>query len=565
MRIQATIVCTSLVLAVSQVAAVPVSLHPDVQIRRVMDMPGARRNSTVRMDVDRRDNTVYSITQRGEIHRLTLAPEAGGSSAEPVFDSADHGIGGGVQGFAIGPDGSFYISSNSGGNASNTTVGTITKGLRDPSGTVTWHTLARTVEYGRCDCIWNHQVNGLIASPDNRLLYINSGSRTDHGEVEETNGLFPGAREMPITSSILRVPTDGENITIPNDEDALRAGGFKYATGFRNTFDLAYGPNGDLFATENGPDADLPEEINWIREGRHYGFPWRFGNFTNPMSLPDYDPAQDRLINPNSTAASGNFYYNDPTFPPPPMEFTDPVINLGPNADFYRDPADGQIKSASAEGVPLAGLTPHRSPLGLVFDNQRALGDEFRGDGFVFSIGSYIAGGLAFPDSDEDMLHLDMEKVGDHYQMRVTRIADGFSEGPIDAVLLGNRVYMVEFGGDRTLWEITLPAGGDNTAVAEVADALPEDTTLGQNYPNPFNPSTTIDYQVGATGPIHLSIFNASGQKVRTLVNGQLAANRYSALWDGRDDQGRALASGAYLYRLENNGVAVTKQLTLIK
>jgi hypothetical protein len=38
-----------------------------------------------------------------------------------------------------------------------------------------------------------------------------------------------------------------------------------------------------------------------------------------------------------------------------------------------------------------------------------------------------------------------------------------------------------------------------------------------------------------------------------------------SALWDGRDDQGRALASGAYLYRLENNGVAVTKQLTLIK
>ena len=563
MRIQ--IILASVALAATQALAQPVSLHPEVQIRRVMDMPGGRGNSTVRMDVDRRDNTVYSITQRGEISRLTLSPQEGASSAEPVFSAADHGLSGGIQGFAIGPDGSFYISANANGTGSSTTVATIVKGRRDPSGAVVWSTLARTVDYERCACIWNHQVNGLIVSPDNQFLYINSGSRTDHGELEDANGLFPGAREVPITSAVLRIPTNGENIIIPNDEAELRALGYKYADGFRNTFDFAYGPNGDLFATENGPDGDLPEEINWIREGLHFGFPWRFGNFVNPMSLPDYDPAQDRLINPNSTAAGG-FYYNDPTFPPPPMAFTDPILNLGPNADFYRDPVDGQIKSASVEGVPFAGLTPHRSPLGLVFDNERRLADEFRGGGFVFSIGSQVAASLSFPDSDEDMLHLDMRKVGDRYEMRVTRIADGFSNGPIDAVLVDNRVYVVEYAGSRVLWEVTLPAGGDNaTAVAEVEGALPTDTVLGQNYPNPFNPSTTIDFQVGAAGLVELAIFNASGQKVRTLISRQYNAGRYSADWDGRDDRRRALGSGTYLYRLDHNGMSIKKQLTLIK
>ena len=48
---------------------------------------------------------------------------------------------------------------------------------------------------------------------------------------------------------------------------------------------------GELFATENGPDIDFPEEINWIREGLQYGFPWRFGAEDNPVLDPTYDGA----------------------------------------------------------------------------------------------------------------------------------------------------------------------------------------------------------------------------------------------------------------------------------
>ena len=72
------------------------------------------------------------------------------------------------------------------------------------------------------------------------------------------------------------------------------------------------------------------------------------------------------------------YYHNDPTYPPPPRDFTDPVINLGPDADAYRDPADGRIKDASEEGVRFGTFTAHRSPLGLVFDVDHALAEPFQ-------------------------------------------------------------------------------------------------------------------------------------------------------------------------------------------
>jgi hypothetical protein len=540
----------------SALEAVPVPLHPDVQIRPLINLA----NGTVRLAKDPRDNALYSITQNGAISRIELAAE---STSRIAYTSADHGVSGGIQGFAIGPDGAMYITSNQRQGNRNRAI--VTRGVPDNSGGRLWTVLARTEDYERCDCIFNHLVNGIVVSPDNRFVFVNSGSRTDHGELQDAGGAFPGLRETALTSIILRLPADGRDLLLPNDRQALRDEGFLFAEGFRNSFDLAFAPNGDLFATENGPDADFPEELNWVRQGRHYGFPWRFGSFDNPMRFPDYDPQQDKVINPRSTAANQGYYYNDPSYPPPPMEFTDPVINLGPDADLFRDPADGQIKDASQHGIPLAGLTPHRSPLGLVFDVDRMLSDEFRGDGFLFSIGSQIAANLAFPDSDEDLLHLDLEKRGDQYQMRVRRIADGFSEGPIDAELIGNRIFMVEWAGNHTLWEIALPMGAP-TAVEEGASAaLPDNFALRQNYPNPFNASTTVEFQVGAAGPVELAMYNVAGQKIRTLLSAALSPGQYSATWDGRDEKGEEAASGVYLYRLTADSFQATRLLLLVR
>jgi hypothetical protein len=182
----------------------------------------------------------------------------------------------------------------------------------------------------------------------------------------------------------------------------------------------------------------------------------------NPQQFPDYDPAQDLLLDPDFNAVQNNYYHNDPDFPPPPMAFTDPVVNPGPDADSFRDPANGVVADASDLDITISTFTAHRSPLGLVFDTLEALNPEYRGDGFVLSWtrgdpdGDSFAG--PFKDPSQDLLHLDLTPLGDtNFQARVTRLVGNFTN-PIDAEMIGNRIYVLEWGGDQGLWEISLPA-----------------------------------------------------------------------------------------------------------
>lgn len=84
--------------------------------------------------------------------------------------------------------------------------------------------------------------------------------------------------------------------------------------------------------------------------------------------------------------------------------------------------------------------------------------------------------------------------------------------------------------------------------------------------PNPFNPTTTIAFDLPATAPVSLRIFDASGRLVRALLTGSPgAAGRNEATWDGRDGSGRHAPSGVYLYRLQTPGHAATGRMTLMK
>ena len=56
---------------------------------------------------------------------------------------------------------------------------------------------------------------------------------------------------------------------------------------------------------------------------------------------------------------------------------------------------------------------------------------------------------------------------------------------------------------------------------------------LGANYPNPFNPETIIPYELAATSPVKLEVFNTLGQRMATLVDGEQGAGAYQAQWDG--------------------------------
>ncbi|MGH7454797.1 MAG: Ig-like domain-containing protein, partial [bacterium] len=97
--------------------------------------------------------------------------------------------------------------------------------------------------------------------------------------------------------------------------------------------------------------------------------------------------------------------------------------------------------------------------------------------------------------------------------------------------------------------------------VDEPAGTLPSVFALYQNYPNPFNPETTIRYQIpGDRLHVSLKIFDLMGKPVRTLVNAEQRAGEYVAHWDGKDAEGKPVASGTYLYKLTAGEFAQTKR-----
>ncbi len=364
-------------------------------------------------------------------------------------------IGGNPAGMAFDDSGNVYIVTNKNADE-NHNIGAVRKGTpKSGNSKFTWSTVASTEPYPLSKTIFNHNYNGIAVSPDQEWLFINAGSRTDHGDLQDVDGLFPGLREAPLSSKIFRLPISGTELLLPNDEAKLLEAGYLYAWGVRNAYDLAFAPNGDLFAVENGPDADYPEELNWIRQGHHYGFPWKFGDWDNQQQFDDYDSKNDKLQQPDFTAVKEGYYQNDPDFPEPPMEFTQPIANVGPDADIYRA-LDGSEHDASELGEKLYSFTPHISPLGLVFVSNETMPEMWRStnetsSAFVVSWGS--AGGT-LSDKGQNLLHLALTKKEDNYEMVTTEIASGF-KNPIDAVIIENQLYVLEWGDQGAIWELT--------------------------------------------------------------------------------------------------------------
>jgi len=85
-------------------------------------------------------------------------------------------------------------------------------------------------------------------------------------------------------------------------------------------------------------------------------------------------------------------------------------------------------------------------------------------------------------------------------------------------------------------------------------------TELEQNIPNPFNPRTSISFTLAAEGDVRLDVFDVTGRRVATLVDGVKSAGRHTVALDGN-----SLASGVYFYRLNAGGVVQQKKMILLK
>jgi hypothetical protein len=116
------------------------------------------------------------------------------------------------------------------------------------------------------------------------------------------------------------------------------------------------------------------------------------------------------------------------------------------------------------------------------------------------------------------------------------------------------------FPDKKAEWE-TFMTGVETTEVPVVTDYL-----LEQNYPNPFNPTTRIHYTLPANATVSLTIYNALGQRVATLLDeSRQTAGAHSVEWTAVTTNGASAPSGVYYYQLQTENVNVTKKMMLLK
>jgi len=162
-------------------------------------------------------------------------------------------------------------------------------------------------------------------------------------------------------------------------------------------------------------------------------------------------------------------------------------------------------------------------------------------------------------------------------QPAATRYATKYASFGTDSarsVFMGFSFNSVEEGGERIQLAKAIAQTYFNevpcytaTGVEEepAGNAPPVRTQLFQNAPNPFNPETAIRFTVAGRGPVRIDIFSVTGRRIRTLVDKTYPPGDYTVRWDGTDDHGHPLASGAYFYRFRAEGAADSKKLILLR
>ncbi|MCF7801507.1 MAG: choice-of-anchor D domain-containing protein [Candidatus Marinimicrobia bacterium] len=140
-----------------------------------------------------------------------------------------------------------------------------------------------------------------------------------------------------------------------------------------------------------------------------------------------------------------------------------------------------------------------------------------------------------------------------------------FIGGLANTVTLLNDTNYTLAGGQSTLRADAIMVQEPFVGIKDEFEPIPMDFQLSQNYPNPFNPTTTIDFTIPYQSNVSLTIYNLLGQRVTTLVSGNMPTGRYSVSWNGIDAMGKSVASGMYFYQLSTPNGNLTKKLLFLK
>jgi hypothetical protein len=249
---------------------------------------------------------------------------------------------------------------------------------------------------------FNHGACCIAQGPDGKI-YLGSGSRTDHGEAGEDPNISrlgeaphpdipggPGFAGGDFTASILRFdPAKGQQVPEV------------YSRGNRNPFGFDWDDKGRLIDAEHGPMADHPEELNHIQQGKHYGFPYVFGN----NEKPDYPDAPK---------------------PPDGLRFEPPIQNVGPG---------GLLGDH-----PMYSLAPHSAPGGLVFYRTGQLPKKYENSFFLARFGNLVN----YNRIGFDVLNIRLEEKDGKLIAHTERFMDRLGR-PLDLCISRGKLYIVEY------------------------------------------------------------------------------------------------------------------------
>jgi glucose/arabinose dehydrogenase len=249
---------------------------------------------------------------------------------------------------------------------------------------------------------FNHGACRIAQGPDSKI-YLGSGSRTDHGEAGEDATIsklgeaphpdIPGGPDFAggdFTASILRFdPNKGQQVPEV------------FSRGNRNPFGFDWDDKGRLIDCENGPMADHPEELNHIQQGKHYGFPYVFGNNERPN-------------------------YEDAPKPPKGLHFEPPIMNVGPG---------GLLGDH-----PMYSLAPHSAPGGMIFYRKGTLPEKFNNSFFLTRFGNLVN----YNRIGFDVLNFRLEEKDGKLIAHTERFLDRLAR-PLDVCVSNGKLYIVEY------------------------------------------------------------------------------------------------------------------------
>lgn len=142
---------------------------------------------------------------------------------------------------------------------------------------------------------------------------------------------------------------------------------------------------------------------------------------------------------------------------------------------------------------------------------------------------------------------------GANWTTEYTAPTPGNTFAHITRARTGSRLWAVRSGG-------LISKSDGVVGITPVSGEVPSDYKLSQNYPNPFNPSTNIQFAVPVNGLVKLTVYDALGREISTLVNEVKAAGTYNV-----DFNASALNSGVYFYTIESGSFRDTKKMLLVK